>query len=969
VLDIMGLFLNPLNMILGGLLISSPIIIHLINRMRFKRVRWAAMEFLLKSQKRSRRKMIIEQLILLLLRILLILLIGLLLARYYNTLTGVGAGTLHMIVLDDSLSMSDRNREDANKVKEERKGKRKHPGFVSCYDRGRDQIAELLDTAGKANSPQEVQVVLLSQTDKEEPIFKEALGDQTMVHLDDTLDLKRPQPTDRQLSILNGIKKANALLQDDTSNRAKVLHIVSDFRDGDWADSKESDEITQELVALAKRGVNISFIDAAADPRKNARGEARWHENLAIVDLRSSSRAVLENTEVEFTVVLENNSLAMKAPNLIVRIDGQDPPDNFASRQLSGISPGQHVEEKFRVLIKRPDSKKPEDAKKPQFCRVSAEILPEENGLTADHIRDVVVQVVERIPLLIVIPDDQDPQSNTNEAYYLKTALSNDRMLVKYQVEVVPAQKLATLDLDKFATVYLLNIHDFDSPVVKKLQAYTSKGGSLAFFLGDKIKDPAFYNEELHKNQKGLFPVLLKSAPEVKPNPEEIADRKQNDPQPKFQFPDAEHPAVKKISKLDDWFFRPVSVNVYYQALPRAQWQADAVEETKELIRLAPRRLTAAYRPYALELIKEIEELTCKGSSARKTDLANRVGPGFDAHAARIDLWTDQVRTALTRKYPYNLGPTLDLLLHERDPKAQEKPDDKEPRKTEQPDLPKFWAATPETRNLAKKLEEFRHQVIFSGDPLLVARNYGKGKVVAWLSSATTRYEWHDYGEGKDFSSTTFLPFVFGLEAYLQNNASEDTALTLSSKPETLERDPALYQEKVKRLFYPQPDLSTNPGAAREVKRVEDTVTMTHHTVAEGSEKGKDMLTWTPEFPEPGVYMFEFTPKNAEIPVDIRALAINVDAGKESNLRRASLERLTTIQTGAGKEAGVGTIRLIEVGDSFEAFKKRDSDLSESPWLYLFFLLILVAEQAMAVHLSYHLKGEGTTAALPAKAA
>ena len=32
-------------------------------------------------------------------------------------------------------------------------------------------------------------------------------------------------------------------------------------------------------------------------------------------------------------------------------------------------------------------------------------------------------------------------------------------------------------------------------------------------------------------------------------------------------------------------------------------------------------------------------------------------------------------------------------------------------------------------------------------------------------------------------------------------------------------------------------------------------------------------------------------------------------------------------------------------------------DASESPWLYLFFLVILVVEQAMAVHLSFHLRG------------
>ena len=55
----MEFFLNPWYMAAGGVLVSSPIIIHLINRMRFKRIRWAAMEFLLKSQKRNRRRLII----------------------------------------------------------------------------------------------------------------------------------------------------------------------------------------------------------------------------------------------------------------------------------------------------------------------------------------------------------------------------------------------------------------------------------------------------------------------------------------------------------------------------------------------------------------------------------------------------------------------------------------------------------------------------------------------------------------------------------------------------------------------------------------------------------------------------------------------------------------------------------------------------------------------------------------------
>ena len=64
----MSFFLNPFTMLAGALTRSTPILIHLINRMRFRRVKWAAMEFLLKAQKRMRRQRILEQLILLLLR-------------------------------------------------------------------------------------------------------------------------------------------------------------------------------------------------------------------------------------------------------------------------------------------------------------------------------------------------------------------------------------------------------------------------------------------------------------------------------------------------------------------------------------------------------------------------------------------------------------------------------------------------------------------------------------------------------------------------------------------------------------------------------------------------------------------------------------------------------------------------------------------------------------------------------------
>ncbi len=68
----------------GLALLSVPVLIHLINRLRHRRVGWAAMEFLLVSQKRSRTWIMLKQLLLLLLRIGAVAAIVLMLAQPRN---------------------------------------------------------------------------------------------------------------------------------------------------------------------------------------------------------------------------------------------------------------------------------------------------------------------------------------------------------------------------------------------------------------------------------------------------------------------------------------------------------------------------------------------------------------------------------------------------------------------------------------------------------------------------------------------------------------------------------------------------------------------------------------------------------------------------------------------------------------------------------------------------------------------
>ncbi len=91
-----------------------------------------------------------------------------------------------------------------------------------------------------------------------------------------------------------------------------------------------------------------------------------------------------------------------------------------------------------------------------------------------------------------------------------------------------------------------------------------------------------------------------------------------------------------------------------------------------------------------------------------------------------------------------------------------------------------------------------------------------------------------------------------------------------------------------------------------------------------------------------------------------RSFAFNVDAEAESDLKRAASAKLIRNRNGSD---GKGKITLRSPGERDEVVKPREPDLSELPWLFLIFLIVLIVEQAMAVHLSYHVKGEETVAA------
>ena len=100
-------FLNPA-MLFGMTALAIPIIVHLLNRRRFKKIQWAAMRFLQVSLERNQRRMKVEDWILLLLRMAIVALIALAVSRPttdWLKSKGLSSKVTASIIIDSSASM------------------------------------------------------------------------------------------------------------------------------------------------------------------------------------------------------------------------------------------------------------------------------------------------------------------------------------------------------------------------------------------------------------------------------------------------------------------------------------------------------------------------------------------------------------------------------------------------------------------------------------------------------------------------------------------------------------------------------------------------------------------------------------------------------------------------------------------------------------------------------------------------
>ena len=511
----------------GTALVAAPILIHLINRLRFRVVRFAAMEFLLQSERRNRRRVLLEQVLLLLARILIVLCIVMLIARLILDPLQLsllrGAKSHHVVLLDDSGSMRDRS------------------GERTAFDAGLEIVRKLVAEGSRRPGTQKLSLLLLSAPNQ--PVCSERDVDEVLVNeLGQKLGTLRC--THRSLDVASGLNAVQRLLEPDRAS-VKHLHVVSDFRQADWLNQKA---FVGSLRALHASGVSLNMVFTTSIQ----------HQNLSVVQLTGDVHVATAGVPVRLKVAVKNFSdQVANNVRLTVLQDRQKLP---LTVQFDTVEAGATVDREFDLTFDVAGSHQ-------------VEVVSPADSLSEDNSRFLALEIATVNEILII-----EGHPGSEEGQYVADALAAAPRITGHAPRIETVDYLRKRPLDGFQSIFLLNVADLPADALAPLEEYVAAGGGLAWFLGDLV-NPGFYNANLYRDGTGVFPVPLAKAPRTLPPPDGLSTG------PDLILTD--HPVFRVFSGVENPYINASRVYKYFPAAD--DWIRDDQErgdQCKTIVRL-----------------------------------------------------------------------------------------------------------------------------------------------------------------------------------------------------------------------------------------------------------------------------------------------------------------------------------------------------------------------------------------------
>lgn len=455
-------------------LISIPIIIHILNRRRFKVVTWAAMEFLMRAMRKNRRRLEFEQWVLLATRCLVVFLLGLALARPMgcekSAIARVAGRTgLNVIVLDNSYSMA---------YQADRPGAKTHL----------DQAKKIVDGLIEQMSPGGESVVLITAagpvnaTGPNKSISK--IGYDLQQARDAVRSVKQSYGgTD----LVGALRLALQSGREETREQNKTLYILTDATRGAW--EPQAAALKQLGPELARTFTKVVHNDLTRDRKQ------QWND--AVLDVAAVGGLVRVKFDSDFRAD--------------VRCFG---PDQQATVQWK-------VDDKMlgRPELMRLGSNAGElvTKERPPFTSggphlISLSVSAAGDHLPADNLRNHVEDVAADLKVLLVEGKrgaGVAQSSGSSLAAALTPAHEGPvKSLSSFVTEPISDLELGNRVLHEFSAVVLADVAQLTGPEADRLKQFVEQGGTLLIYMGESI------NKENYNTL--LLPRKLMPGPLVK---------------------------------------------------------------------------------------------------------------------------------------------------------------------------------------------------------------------------------------------------------------------------------------------------------------------------------------------------------------------------------------------------------------------------------------------------------------------
>lgn len=435
--------------IAGAIGASIPLVIHLLNRERARRLIFSTVRFIQMSHQTNVQRHKLKRLLLLLMRILMLILLGLAFARPFfaqgtATVAELGGVRNAVIILDTSYSMQ----------------------YNGVFARAKNEAIKRLESLDSADA-----VALILSADKARRVLP---IDSQHSHIKTAIE--NAELTNYTTDYLDAIQTADEILKS-ISIGQKQIYLVADLQKSGWENFLDTDRLSPD--------VDIEFVNVAEEQT----------ENRAITDINVPPVILLEQKDAELVARVHNYS-TNRVENLQVNLFIDN--EKAETTQLD-IEPNDSSDATFRIKL---------DLQTESAHTGWVEI--ESDALEIDNRHYFTVQSMSSIKVHCV-NGERKRNDIDDETFFLTRALKRTGV-EGTPIDYTESTTIPSNDaIQRYDVLVMANVSRITAAEADRIKNFVNSGGGLIITLGDQV-DSNVYQQQLGDTENPLLPCTLMQA-------------------------------------------------------------------------------------------------------------------------------------------------------------------------------------------------------------------------------------------------------------------------------------------------------------------------------------------------------------------------------------------------------------------------------------------------------------------------